>query len=205
MIKNIVFDMGGVLIDFDPARFVRRYTADPGEAALLENGIFRTVEWALMDWGYCTEEEACRIFCSRLPEKLHAAVKSLVYHWEEPLCPIEGMEALIRRLKARGYGIYLLSNATTRQPDYWHRIPGWDCFDGTVISAFYHQVKPQSEIYRTLLEKYGLQAQECVFVDDLAQNVAGARLCNWQGIVFHNPEQLRRELEELGVNTGESE
>ena len=88
-----------------------------------------------------------------------------------------GMAELVRELKGSGYGIYLLSNASIRQHEYWPRIPASRFFDGTLISADHHVIKPQPEIYRLCLERFGLKAEECIFVDDMAHNVEGAVFC----------------------------
>ena len=76
----------------------------------------------------------------------HAAAEYIIYHWNEPIVPITGTADVVRELKARGYTLYLLSNAARRQHTYWHDIPGSECFSGTLISADVHLLKPEAAI-----------------------------------------------------------
>ena len=112
----------------------------------------------------------------------------------------EGMAELIRELKGLGYGIYLLSNAKADLPLYFDRIPGSECFDGRIVSADWKLLKPQPEIYETLLREFRLKPEECFFIDDLSVNVEGARRAGLDGAVFFGDiPRLRRELIAAGV------
>ncbi|NBI11941.1 HAD family phosphatase [Colidextribacter sp. OB.20] len=199
MIQNIVFDMGGVLIDYVPARFVDLLGLEGEDKALLLREVFNTVEWVQMDRGAKTEEEAAAVMKRNLPARLHGAVDRLVFWWELEMRPMEGMEALVKELKGLGYPVYLLSNASLRQPEYFDRIPGSQYFDGKIVSAFYKLLKPQPEIFRLLTQKFGLKLEECFFVDDLAANVEGAVNEGLSGAVFHGVEDLRKKLRAAGV------
>lgn len=204
MIRNIVFDMGGVLIRFDRQLFIRRLGVAPEDETLLMNEVFRSVEWAQMDRGSIAEEKAAEQICRRLPERLHDAAWKLVGMWDRPILEIPGMYELVEELKENGYGIYLLSNASVRQHEYWPRVPASRFFDGTMISADEKVVKPQPEIYRLLLERFALKAEECFFIDDVNANVEGAVYCGLSGAVFHEDmPDLRRRLRTAGVNVKE--
>ena len=200
MIKNILFDMGNVLIRFDRKLFLDRLNVSEADKSLLLQEVFANVEWAQLDRGSKTEATALEAMCKRLPPRLHAAAEQLTFHWDEPLVPIEGMYELVKELRQNGYGIYLLSNASVRQHAYWPRVPASELFHGTLISADVHAVKPQPEIYRLCLEKFGLQAQESFFIDDVAANVEGALNCGLSGAVFFgNAARLRQDLHTAGV------
>ena len=200
MIRNIVFDMGNVLIRFDRDLFIERLGITGEDKELLKREVFLSLEWARMDRGSMTDEEAAVSVCKRLPAHLHDAAAKLVGMWDRPILPIEGMYELVQELKEAGYGIYLLSNASLRQHDYWPRIEASRFFDGTLISADEKVVKPQPEIYRLLLERFGLKAEECFFVDDVPANIEGAFYCGIPGAVFHNDANLlRRDLRAAGV------
>lgn len=193
MIRNMVFDMGGVLINYKPRHFVERAGYSGADAELLHKEVFCTLNWSLMDWGARTEDEIEPEMLAHLPERLHEDAKKLLHGWNEPTEPTPGIEALIRDCKARGMGIYLLSNASVRLPSYFHTLPASDCFDGTIISALEKCVKPMPEIYHALLNKYNLRAEECLFIDDMPINVAGAVQCGMQGYVFDgNTDGLRK-------------
>ncbi len=201
-IRNIVFDMGGVLIHFVPDHFISRLgITDEADRKLLFRQVFRSVEWSGMDWGMLTDAEAAESICRRMPERLHQAVRSLVLKWDEqPMEPMEGMYELIEELKENGYRIYLLSNASSRHPDYWPKIPASRLFDGVLVSYSVKTVKPQQEIYAILCERFGLRPEECFFIDDLPVNAAGARKYGMSSMVFHEDmEELRNRLREAGV------
>ena len=200
MIRNIVFDMGQVLLRFLPDLFIERLGVEGEDKKLLKREVFQSLEWARMDRGSLTDAEAAEIICRRMPERLHEAVHALVDRWDRPILAVEGTEELIAELKEKGYGIYLLSNASYRQHDYWPKLPASRYFDGTLVSADVKLVKPQPEIYRLLCETFSLVPDECVFIDDAINNAEGAFLCGMHPIVFHDDvDELRARLRELGV------
>ena len=201
MIRNVIFDMGNVLILFDRDLFIRRLGVSKEDHALLMDEVFCGPEWIGMDQGIYTEASVLEGICRRLPQRLHAAAEALVFRWDEPLIPIEGMYELVEELKGKGYGIYLLSNASIRQHAYWPRIAASRFFDGTLISADEKVIKPQSEIYRRCVQRFGLRSEECFFIDDMPENVAGAIRCGLSGSVFTGDvSALRKALRDAGVN-----
>lgn len=164
------------------------------------NEVFESLEWARMDRGSLTEAEASQSICARLPKRLHLAADRLVTMWERPILEIDGMYALIKELKANGYRILLLSNASVRQHEYWPRIPASELFDGKLISSDVHLVKPQPEIYRLLCDTFHVLPEECFFVDDSPQNVEGAYEAGIRGFIFHGDAgALRKALRAAGV------
>jgi putative hydrolase of the HAD superfamily len=200
MIKNIIFDMGNVLIRFDRKLFLDRLEVSDADKEVLLREVFASVDWAHMDRGTKTEAMALESMKARLPQGLHAAAEELTLRWDEPLIPIDGMYELVEELKEKGYGIYLLSNASYRQHEYWPRIPASRFFDGTLISADEHVVKPQPEIYQLCMERFGLKAEESFFIDDMAHNVEGALFCGLSGAVFYGDvNRLRQDLRAAGV------
>ena len=200
MIKNILFDMGQVLIRFDQKYFIKRLGIEDADLDLLLREVYRSVEWVQMDRGTLREEDAFRSISKRLPERLHDAAWKLFCMWDRPILEVAGMYELVEELKGLGYGIYLLSNASVRQHDYWPRIPASRFFDGKLISADVHVIKPQPEIYRLCLEKFGLQAEECFFIDDAPANIEGALCCGIAGAVFHGDAKLlRSQLRTAGI------
>lgn len=200
MIKNVVFDMGNVLIHFDPALFVQREGFSGKDAQLLVQEVFQTSEWVQMDRGTLAEEKALEQMYVRLPEHLHAAAKHLVYDWDKPIIPMEGMQELCRELKNAGYGVYLLSNARVCQHEYWPRVPGNELFDGTLISADYRLMKPEKAIYELLCQKFSLKPEECVFIDDSPTNIEGSIQAGMKGIVFYGDmERLRAGMRRVGI------
>ena len=199
MIRNIIFDMGGVLVHYDPEHFVDLLSVSAEDKALLMREVFRTVAWFRMDRGTMGEAEAAASMKANLPPRLHGAADRLMAWWELELRPMEGMEDLVRELKELGCGVYLLSNATLRQPEYFDRLPVSRYMDGRMVSAFYQLLKPQHEIFEAMLQEFGLRAEECFFVDDLNINVEAAMLTGMSGTVFRGAGELRRSLREAGI------
>lgn len=201
MIRNIVFDMGQVLIRWVPEDMLKTFDLTQEETASVRRELFTKVEWVQQDRGILTCDQVVERVCARLPEKLHEVVKTLVYGWHQHfLIPMPGMAELVRELKGKGYGIYLLSNAGTPLRSYFPRIPGSECFDGLMVSAEEVLLKPQHEIFERLYERFQLNPAECWFIDDSPANVEGAILTGMQGTVFHGDvEALRRELRDAGI------
>ena len=203
MKKNIVFDMGQVLIHWHPGMFLDRYALNAAERKLLLEELFQSVEWVQLDHGTISEGEAVARVCGRLPKALHAiAAEIITGWWKAPLSPVEGMAELVRELKAKGYGIYLLSNAGTALRTYFPRIPGAECFDGLMVSAEENRIKPQYEIFDALFRRFGLKPESCFFVDDSPANVESARCRGMEGTIFRGDvPRLRRELAAAGILT----
>lgn len=188
-IRNVVFDMGGVLFRWDPLAMARRVCDTEQDAQLLSHAVFESQEWVWQDAGAVDEKTVAWASKTRVPHRLHAAVDELVFHWHERRVHIAGMEELICDLKGAGYGIYLLSNAGESFARYEAHLPARACFDGMVVSCYEHVVKPDARIYQTLLERFGLEAGECLFVDDTPRNVIGARRVGMRA--YHFTEGVR--------------
>ena len=201
MIRNIVFDMGQVILKFDPKYFIdREKINDPEDRKLILNELFLSVEWAQMDAGTLREETAEPSILVRFPERLKETVRNLLYNWAYPRETVPGMEDTVKALKEAGYGIYLLSNASEAHHQYWPLVPVSRYFDGKLISCDVKVVKPCHRIYELFTEKFSLKPEECIFIDDANANVAAAIACGWQGIVFHgDAEELKQKLRKAGV------
>lgn len=201
MIKNIVFDMGQVLIHWTPDVYLAFYDLTQEETELLRQELFQSVEWVALDHGTISEEAAVDAVCSRVPRKLHGIVEELVTGWwRKPMQPMEGMAELIAKLKARGYGIYLLSNAGLPLRQYFRWIPGSEYFDGLMVSAEEKLLKPQHEIFKALFQRFDLKPEECFFIDDNPMNVEGAACCDMSGTIFRGDvNRLRQEMMAAGM------
>ena len=201
MIRNIVFDMGNILIRFDPSLFIEREgITDPEDRRLILDELFNSVEWAQMDRGILEEKTAEPFILERFPERLHPAVSNLLHRWAIPGDEFTGMRELVADLKNAGYGLFLLSNASTAQHRYWPLFPVSRYFDGKLVSCDVKVVKPMREIYQIFTDRFLLDPEECLFIDDAPANVAAAITCGWNGIVFHqDAAQLRRKMRQFGI------
>lgn len=201
MIKNIVFDMGKVLLNYDADRVCLQYMTDEAERKEVSMAVFASQEWLLLDMGVIPEEEALRRMQSRLDTEHKKEMAALcLEHWHEyNMWPVEGMREVVESLKKRGYGIYLCSNASLRLLSCYSVIPGIEYFDGLLFSAEVKCVKPQKEMYLHLFERFALKPEECFFIDDLSYNIEGARACGMDGYCFEdgNVEKLKSVLTQL--------
>ena len=203
MIKNIVFDMGQVMIRWQPEYYLGQGNFSEEDKTKLLQEVFRSVEWVQMDRGSLCEAEAYEKITARLPERLHDAAGKLIGMWDRPILEIDGMYELVAELKEMGYGIYLLSNASIRQHDYWPKIPGWQFFDGKVISADEKVMKPHPDYYRIALKRLDLKPEECFFIDDNTMNIEAARCCGMAGTVFRGDmNRLKRCFASLATTSG---
>ena len=201
MIKNILIDMGNVLVCWDPGLFIKRLGLPEADSRLLMNEVFRSVEWIQLDRGILDDEGALSKMYQRIPERLHDAVRQLVTSWEEPLIPMQETDQLVKELSENGYGLYLLSNASLRHGSYWPKFPVAQYFgDHLMISSTWKLLKPEAAFYEKALSLFGLLPEECVFIDDNPSNVEGAIYLGIHGIVYNqDTRELRSKLRELGV------
>lgn len=200
MIKNIVFDMGNVLIKYDPGQFIGEFTSNEKHQQMLLEKIFYTDEWEQYDEGTITKEEITDKARSLLPKTLHSAIPIVMDTWFEKMTPISGMEKVVETLKKNGYSVYLLSNVSQDFYSFSEVVPGMTYFDGIFISSDWKCIKPDAKIYQLFFNHFHLVPTECFFIDDLAINIEAAASQGMQGHVFDgNISYLISSLKEKGV------
>lgn len=203
MIKNVIFDIGNVLVDFRWRVLMEELGLPAETQAIFAKTVFGSRWWGELDHGIYEEAEILAHF--REDNKEHLDEFDLVWDNRGKLVePYAYAVAWIEQLKASGLKVYLLSNYP-RDVFTLHTecgcFPFLDRVDGRVVSGFVKMVKPNADIYEYLLSEYGLAAGECVFVDDREENVETARALGMKGIVFQGYEQARSELDKL-VSSG---
>ncbi len=200
LIKNIVFDMGGVLIDLDIQRTLNEYFNQEYHKDIIEK-VFYSKEWRDMDAGVLRSEDAIPRILPKFPEEIRPLLGEMINNFYPYMPPLECMEDFIIRLKKAGYKTYLLSNASPRFFDVYQNYPAICQLDGFFISALYKLIKPQPEIYEAFCNKFSLKPEECFFIDDMKANIEGAKAFGMQGFVFDTKdlEGLEKELNALGV------
>ena len=182
-IKNVVFDMGGVLLDWNPLGIARAFACDEDDARLLSDAVFGQPAWGWADAGAVDEDTVAWLAKRELPARLHEVADEMVAHWYDGRTWHPAANDLARRLAEEGYGVYLLTNAGPAFRRYCERIPAWDIFRGVVVSCEEHLLKPDARIFQLLCDRYGLVPAECLFVDDTEPNVEGAQRAGMRG--FH--------------------
>ena len=186
MIRNLVFDMGMVLMNYHPLQACRAVAKDEAAAQQIMTALFNHPEWVGLDDGSITETELASRAMARIPdEDTRALVLPLLLGMpHNVLSPIPEMADVLDRLFARGFHIYLLSNAGWNVSNNRGMIPHIGRFHGVVFSVEEALLKPDPAIYRRLTDRYGLKPEECLFIDDLPQNAEGARRVGWQAYQF---------------------
>lgn len=201
MIQNILFDMGSVLVRFEPTEFIAKLRLGPDDAEALRREVFRSADWVRLDRGVISQQQMIDAACARLPARLHPYVADLVLHWDADRPEVPGMYELVRELAENGYALFLLTNASIRHREYWPTFRYAPFFgERIMLSAAWHLMKPEREFYEKAVALLGFDPAESVFIDDQPVNVEGAEGCGIPGIVFHNDVALlRQRLRERGV------
>lgn len=203
MYKAIVFDIGGVLVDFNPRDYLmERFTSAPVEQKVYAI-TFGSPEWTQLDAGLLPRYEADRIMLEKAGrEGCSFEVREVLDDWNRILRPRYRVLELAQRLKQKGYSIYYLSNIAADTLAYLEAQGILDGFDGGVASCEVHCCKPDAEIFRAFLAKYALAPKDCVFIDDSDANVHAAYELGIASISLHRSvNALMRNLRSLGINT----
>ena len=209
---NVVFDLGAVLLSWQPARLLQHYfpdrVADDCAGAVLAQLVFGHPHWHAFDRGALTLPEVVTLTAVRLnlpAEPLTALVQGI----GAALTPLHDSVVLVQELHARrqdGHGLqglYYLSNMPKPYARYLQQQHDFfNCFDGGIFSADVGHIKPESAIYEMLQQRHALAPGRTLFIDDLATNVQAAQALGWQGVVFTSAEQLRAELVARGLLDG---
>ena len=200
MIKNIIFDLGNVLLNFKPEQFLKRYVKDENHINEFISKVIKVDLWSKLDRGIISLQEARDKYLELYPEENNLLL-TFFNHWKEMLTPITQNIQILRELKANDYKIYFLSNYIKEAFDYvQNRYEFFTLADGKVISSEIKLVKPEKKIYQFLLEKYNLNPEQCVFIDDLESNLLQAHSLKIQTIHYLKDTDLRSELRKLKVN-----
>lgn len=189
MIKNIVFDMGNVLLSYTPQDYMKTITQDEAIAAAVLKELFYSQEWTELDAGTITEEDAVRQVSARIPQYASYVQKSMD-NWHSDLTPMRGMPEIVKKLKEKGFKIYLLSNTSLRFFQYRDKVEMFHFFDGFLVSAKENLLKPDTAIFDRLCSRYHLNSGECVFIDDLQENVDGAVKAGFHAHLFKGAQEL---------------
>lgn len=197
--RKVVFDVGNVLIRWDPRLLYRQFFAERAKMDWFMQNVC-TAAWNLEQDRGRPWAEAVAELVARHPE-WEREIKAYDERWHETVPgAIEDSVFVLEELKGKGEPVYAITNFSHEKwAECLIRFPFLQSFDGVVVSAHERLLKPDPAIYRVLLERYGLQAEDCIFVDDSEKNVKGARSVGMQGLHFVEPIDLRGELRGFGA------
>ena len=197
MIRNIVFDIGNVLVDYCWQDHIAHCGFTGEKADRIAHAMMLGPDWKELDRGVLSGEAFRQLLISKAPE-LEQEILLVMSDLNTLVRRREGSIPWIRDLKTRGYGTYYLSNYGEQvRRDTADSLDFMKEMDGGIMSYEVHQIKPDAEIFHTLLDRYGLKAEESIFLDDTNINVDAARGVGMQGLLVESQEQAIRDLNAL--------
>lgn len=198
MIKNIVFDAGDVLVRWKPEELLEAEVADPAARKIIYDGFFGSQLWWRMDRGEMTRAEMLETAIKNLPQYEYE-LRRLMAVWPSYATRKDDTVALMRELKARGLGVYILSNWSDNCREISTLHPAVDIADGVMFSSEVHLAKPEREIFDLFCQKFNVKAAECLFTDDMPRNIEGAIAAGWNAELFTSAEDLKNKLAARGI------
>lgn len=198
MIKNIIFDIGNVLVGFEPQEYIKSFHFSPGKEKAITKALFGTYAWNEYDRGALSMEEIEKLFAANAPEYQEAVVQVFRGAFQ---CITRQDYAIpwLQKLKAKGFRLYYLSNYSDHmRQNTLKALDFLPYMDGGLFSYEVHQIKPEPGIFRSLLDRYSqLRPEESVFFDDSPANIEAAANLDFNAILFRNKAQAETALEHL--------
>jgi putative hydrolase of the HAD superfamily len=194
MIKNVIFDLGRVLINFKPMEYLTSLGFGEEKSKILNDLIFKSDYWYECDRGIYSNTELAEILCKE-NNKFENEIKTvLAEEWVNMLTLKEDTVKFLKDLKKDGYNIYILSNLSEQSHDYLKNYDFFKYVDGGVFSYKLNICKPDPRIYKELFSKYSIKPEESVFIDDLQINIDAAKKLGLNGIVFDNINTVKNKF-----------
>ena len=199
MIKNIIFDCSETLLSFHAIDHLASLVGDREKAVKMHYTLFRSEPWHRYDNGKLPENELESSLMPLLPEEDRETGRRYLREWIDTYGVIDGAPQLLEDVRKAGFRTYLLSDFPPCFSVLWDKYEFLHHFDGRVVSCEVGYSKKDGVIYDILLEKYGLNASECLFIDDVPRNVEIGEEHGIPGVVFTGMDELRKELQKRGI------
>ena len=198
IVLNIVFDLAGVVVTYDQAALIANVFTDPAVHARVRAEIIGHADWLALDRGTLSQHDA--IVCAAQRTSVSAAdITQFLEQMSAAWVLIPGTVDLLSRVHAKGHSLFCMSNMQAASMAYLEQTYAfWEVFAAKIISCQVQLLKPEPAIYAYLLENYGLEGSQTVFIDDTAVNLEAAARFGIQTIKFENPGQCERQLQALG-------
>lgn len=194
--KNIIFDLGGVVLDWNPQKVEKEFRGNLALPRFLFNSGFFGEYWTEFDRGCLTETELTGKM-AEVSGYSQEDSREFVEFVKHSLTDIPRTITLIRQLSEEGYSLYCLSNMAREFYDYLKGREVFRYFKGQIISALEGMVKPDAGIFCLLLDRFGLKAEDCLFIDDLPANVEAAAALGFHTVLFADKEKGYREIDRI--------
>ncbi len=199
MINTVIFDIGRVLAGYGWEKYLRGIAPEEEAYRAVEQAVFLSPDWEEHDKGLLTEEEEIRDFISNAP-KYEKEIRQTYENLGECVWKLDYALPWVRELKSRGFRVFALSNWPKHIYDQRKdKLDFLDLMDGYILSYREHVIKPDPAVFRLLLERYRIEPEKAVFIDDTLKNIEAAERLGIHGIHFRSLEQAKEELEKLGV------
>ncbi len=201
MIKNVIFDIGAVLVDWNPRYYYRTVMDDEEQIERFLKEVCHFEFNHSLDLGRPWDDARAELM-AKFPE-YETMIDAYWHNWLEMFSgPIHETVDILMDIKRRGYPVYALSNWNdVKFPIALQEFPFLRLFDGRIVSGEVKLAKPDHRIYQLLLDTYKLNPRESLFIDDRLENVEAARALGIEAVQFISPRQLERDLIQYGVIT----
>jgi len=200
MIRNVIFDLGNVLISFSPSDYLEKNNYQENKRKAILSDIFTSREWLLVDNGDISPEKAIESIAVR-SSLSRQEIAHIFDKRTDIMFPLAGNVKIVPELKKQGLKLYYLSNFPSDIfPEVKRSYSFFKYFDGGLISAEVRCSKPGTRIYEILIKKYGLIPQECLFIDDLEINVKSAEIVGFKGFCTEGSDGIGEEIQNLLTN-----
>lgn len=203
MIKNLIFDFGNVIINYNQEKIIKQFTRKKDEHDYIIEQIFKAPEWKMLDLGTIKKKEATSIINKRNNYKYKDLTEDFLNNWYKTQTINRDVIELAKKLHEDGYRLYVLSNMHNLTFEFFKDDEFFKIFDGIVISAYEHARKPDPKIFEILIKRYNLKPQECLFIDD-DDTEKSYQTANKIGILGrkvlpNNVEDIEEMLKENGI------
>lgn len=202
MYKNIIFDIGGVVVNYSPKDFLLDKFYNTRTENIIYDSMFGSEEWQLLDKGQITWRQATEVFMRRAEESdLAFEMLAVLEEWTDMLTTRKATVTLMRLLKKKGFNLYYLSNISKEVMHFLRNRDFWPLFSGGIASFSVGIAKPDIEIYRLLLKEFSILAKETIFTDDKRENAEAAYSAGVMGIQFTDVKNFCKQLAPYGIDT----
>ena len=200
MVKNVVFDLGNVLLNFNSDKIIADHVQDDELHQQISANIFESEEWILLDRGTITAKEATKRFIRRMPEN-EKLIKEIMENWKQYLTPINENVEVLNNLAQKSINLYALSNFHKEAfEEVYEKYDFFNHFHGLIISYREKTVKPEKEIYEKLITRFNLKPETTLFIDDSQRNIEAAQKMGFKTIYFNDNIKLSNSITDYITN-----